>query len=386
MSEVQWLFAVLAALYCWECACWLQSGSVAFSTWLGSFWRVQHPDALLGNQRGGFILAAPLPPLGSLVISSQLPFSVSPDGVLAHVATNVNPGWRPVQSGKFFRFDGIREVTARHKKLLINGTVFLSVASVSLARKFAGDLQQLLKSNPAHRPPVIAEMLRATLDAKAIERRWREYYGFSRPLKWLANVLFVYLFFAAPAIIWQVGFKLSWLGLLVGLFALTITTAAFFHRGHRMLFPQAEDDRFTQTLTIALAPMTTLRAHDTLSRPLLESYHPLAVAKVFLADSGYRNFARRILLDLRHPCEPLCPNGEPAARAVEFHTRKTLQDEVERSLKRSGIDPEELCRPPLPNDETCRAYCPRCGAQFTATSGTCADCGGLTLVAFASPE
>ena len=38
--------------------------------------------------------------------------------------------------------------------------------------------------------------------------------------------------------------------------------------------------------------------------------------------------------------------------------------------------------PPAPADETSRAYCPRCLAQFTTTSGTCADCGGVPLVPF----
>jgi hypothetical protein len=382
MSELQLLFLVLVLLYGWECACWVRRGSVAFSTWLGRNWRARHPGTLLGNQRGGFIFAAPLPPLGTLLTASQSPLSLSPDGALAYVAANMNPGWRPAQSGSYFHFEDIREVSARGKKLLVNGDVLLTTASVSLARHFAGELQRLMKLNPSQRGNAIAELVQATLDTKAVEQRWQELQKLSRPVRLLANALFVYLFLFAPGLIWQLGFKLSWLGLLVGLFALTTATAVFFYRAYRTLYPQAEDERFTHTLTIALAPMTTMRAHDTLSRSLFESFHPLAVANALVPKSDFRDFARRVLLDLRHPAEPVCPGPNPAARATELHARTVLQTAVENLLKQSGVAPEELCKPPVPLDESCRAYCPRCGAQFTTLSGNCADCGGLALVAF----
>jgi hypothetical protein len=175
---------------------------------------------------------------------------------------------------------------------------------------------------------------------------------------------------------------LSWLGLLAGLFALAIATATLFRRAHRALYPDAEDERFTHTLTIALSPANAMRAHDALSRPLLEEFHPLAVAKVFLPEAGFHDFARRVLLDLRHPALPDCPSEDAAARRAEFFWRTVLREAAEAMLKRSGLQPDDLCRPPKPADESCRAFCPRCLAQFTSTTGHCADCGGLELVAF----
>src|SRR3954447_2009772 len=104
MTDLQLLFVVLAVIYFWECACWLPRGSVAFLTWFGRRWRQAHPAGLLGNQRGGFVIAPPLPPLGSLLVANQFPLSLSPDGVLAYVAPTVNPGGRPPQSGAFIAF------------------------------------------------------------------------------------------------------------------------------------------------------------------------------------------------------------------------------------------------------------------------------------------
>lgn len=383
MSELQLLFLVLAVLYGWECACWVRRGSVAFSTWLGRNWQARHPGNLLGNQNGGFIFAAPLPPLGTLLTASQFPLSLSPEGVLASVATNVNPGWRPPQSERFFRFAEIREVAARGRKLFINDELVLAASSTGLARQFAAKLQRLTKLPHTQREAAMSELTRAMLDAKAVEQRWSEFQKPARPVRWLGNVMFVYLFLVAPGLIWQLGFKLSWLGLLIGLFALTTATSALFYRAHRALYPQAEDERFTHTLTILLAPMTTMRAHDALSRPLFETFHPLALAKFFLPTNDFRDFARRVLLDLRHPAQPVCSNADPAAHVTELHARTTLRQVAEGLLKQSGVEPDELCKPPARLDESCRAYCPRCRAQFTTASGTCADCGGLALEAFA---
>ena len=73
MSDLQVLFLVLVLLYGWECACWVPRGSVVFSTWWGRRWRMIHPATLLGNARGGFVFACPLPPLGTVLTGSHIP-------------------------------------------------------------------------------------------------------------------------------------------------------------------------------------------------------------------------------------------------------------------------------------------------------------------------
>lgn len=380
MSDVQLLFLVLAALYVWECACWLRRGSIGFVTWLGRDWRAVHPGALAGNPNGGFILAAPLPPLGTLLIANQPPLSLSPDGVLAFVATNVSPGWRPAQSGCFVRWENLGTVRVRGKKLLVNGELFLVAATPSFARHLSVELQRLVKLVPAQRETAIAGMLRAMFDGRAIESRQREYQTRSSAVRRLGNALFFYLLVMVPGLIWHFGLGRTWLGLLLGLLALTIATATFFGRAHRALYPAAGDERFTHTLTIALAPSSALRAHDALSRPLLEKFHPLAVAKQLLPDTEFRTFARRVLLDLRHPARPLVPNEQPEVIATEAYSRHALLAAAEEFLKQHGFAPDELGRAPAPADDACRSFCPRCDAQFTTSTGECADCGGLAVV------
>jgi len=386
MSDVQWLFVVLAVLYVGECLCWLRRGGVAFTTWLGRQWLAWHPGALAGNQSGGFVMAPALPPLGTLFVTHQLPLSFSPDGVLAFVATNPNPGWRPAQSGRFVKWTDLREVRVRGKKVLINGEPLLTAPTTGLARHLNFEVKRLAALKSAERAAAIIQLAQASLNPKAIEAERAAWRTRARPVRWFANLLAVYIFAIAPALIWQFGFLLCWLWLLLGLLALTITMATLFARAHRVLYPKAHEERFTHTLTIALAPTSAMRAHDALSRPLLEVFHPLAVAQVSLSNRDFREFARRILLDLRHPALPACPNDLPEAQATERFFRETLLAATEEFLSKQGVAPKDLCRAPAPGDKCSRAYCPRCEAQFTSAEGCCADCGGLALVAFAQTK
>jgi hypothetical protein len=85
---------------------------------------------------------------------------------------------------------------------------------------------------------------------------------------------------------------------------------------------------------------------------------------------------------LRHPAQPVGPDAAPELAAAELHGRTALLAAVEGFLRTTGCNLEKLCVAPLPADEACRAYCPRCEAQFTSLEAQCADCGGLGVVAF----
>src|SRR5206468_1295906 len=83
--------------------------------------------------------------------------------------------------------------------------------------------------------------------------------------------------------------------------------------------------------------------------------------------------------EILYPALPICPREDRQALETERYSRSVLQDAAERFLKRSGIDTDALIQPPLPADDTCLSYCPRCLAQFTTLEGICADCGWLAL-------
>src|SRR5690242_12323755 len=112
MSDVQLLFLVLALLYAWECACWVAHGTVGFRSWLGWAWRATQPGRLLGNQRGGFIFAHPLPPLGTMFTAGTFPLALSAKAVSTEPAEAVSWGPRPARSDRCLPWERIERVEA----------------------------------------------------------------------------------------------------------------------------------------------------------------------------------------------------------------------------------------------------------------------------------
>ena len=382
MTDLQVLFLVLAVLYLWECACWISRGSVAFRTWFGRHFQIAQPGRLLGNQRGGLVFAHALPPFGVIFTARQSPLSFSSEGVVAFIAPSVNPGSRPEQTQNFCRFDEIKTVSTDTRKLVINGQVFLRGASPGLTRYLAEQLDQLRSVPLAKRAKASQSFMQQAWDIDAITERRDRFLTQTRRLRILANGLFVYLFVLAPIVTWKFSLVHTWASLIAGLFAFTTFIAVSFRRVHKQLFPAAEDERFTEFLILLLSPVTAIRALDYLSRPLLEVFHPLAVAKVLCSAESFRSLATLFLRELHFPALPLCTRSESAARQAEEQTRSLLKAEAEALVKKAGLSPAELLLPPPRSESTCRSYCPRCLAQFNTDSGVCQDCGGLPLVTF----
>jgi hypothetical protein len=385
MSDLQLLFLVLVILYGWECACWLRRGSAGLRTWLRQRWRLVHPGTLLGNQFGGFVFMPPFPPLGNIVCGNQFPLSLSPHAVLAYVSSNVNPGWRPAQTGALFRFDRAQTIRLKGKKVLVDGQLLWKAPTSSFGQYLAGRLSDLYKAPVAQRGAMIQGLFQDSLDSAAIKQRWENFLKRTRTIRWLTNILFVYLFVAVPGLIWNLGLKSSWVSLLIGLFVLTGTIAFLFRRVHASLYPRCDDDRFAQSLTVFLSPVTAVRAQDILSRPLLEQFHPLALVQVFCSQDCFQRFAKKILLELRFPPLPVSPAGLDAEQTERF-SRSALRIAAENFLTQNEINPDKLVSPPPRADATCQTYCPRCEAQFTTRDGICADCGGLPLALLPAAE
>jgi len=380
MSDVQLLFLVLALLYVWECACWVSHGTVAFRTWWGRTWDATQPGTLLGNQRGGFIFAHPLPPLGTVFTAGTLPLGLSPRGVLTEPADGVSLGARSAQDVAFLPWERIDRVEASGKKVLVNGALLLKADSPIMAAQLAQLLRELKQAKAIERESLFQRAVRDQFDASRLEARWEKFQTQTRALRKVTNALFAYLFVLAPAVIWRLGFQPSWLPLLIVLLGLTSATAILFHRAHEKLYPGAEDERFTHFLIVLLSPATAIRANDVLSRPLLEDCHPLALARRFCSTNEFRKRSQEWLRDLRYPPSNRPKRLEPLAEEALMYWRRLLRENLEDFLKANGFTPDRLLQPPAPADATSLAYCPRCLSQFTTGEGTCEDCGGLALL------
>ncbi|PWU13950.1 MAG: hypothetical protein C5B50_18385 [Verrucomicrobia bacterium] len=374
MSDVELLFVILAVVYAIECSWWLDRRSVAFRSCFGKRFRLIQPSSFVGNSRGGFIFTHPLPPLGVALAAHELPLSIASGGVLVGSSSG--------QSQKFIPFDAAREFSAAGKKISGGGSVLLKAGSPGEARHVVQILERLRALDKPRRAPVLEKIIEQSLDNDQVRKRWERFRQKIKSLRVLCNGLFVYLFMFAPVLIGMRGLASNWPWLLGGILALTLPIALSFNRVHKELYAEAVEERFTHFLIVLLSPATAIRAHDVLSRSLLVEFHPLAVAKAFCTPSEFRAFAGEFVRNLRyaHGLEDDSAESDPAD--IAEWSRALWLRKLETWLSQQGMNPQELTGPPVPADDTCFSYCPRCLAQFTTEKGSCADCGGIPLVPF----
>jgi hypothetical protein len=177
---------------------------------------------------------------------------------------------------------------------------------------------------------------------------------------------------ADQALIYLAGFLVCWL-----------VSGLCFWFAHRGIFPEQGHERGQRIAMMLFVPTAAMRAPATLSRNLLGSYHPFAVASVLCPPETFRGLAQTTLLSLNHAAQPsLAADGTSGdAISVWFYAR--MLRHLCNVVRKKGLDPTELLRPPTP-DPDALSYCPRCHAQFVVASGVCRDCRNVALIGFAT--
>lgn len=383
MGDWELLFLVLGAIYLSECVVWIPRGTVALASIWGRRYSPRAPIGVLGNSRGGFVLAFPLPPFGSVLHSRGFPFSVSGEGVLSFVSASLDPNGRVEETVRFVAFEGLAEgsIKAREKWLMIDGARFVSCGSDASARHWAGVLRSIAAAKPRARVKVIEEAIAASMDTAAIGADLASLRRSSRYPRIAAHWVFAQLFLVLPAMVYVSELEPNWIRYAASLAGSTVLTVLAFHLAHRRLFPGDGGDRWVQNM-LMLAPPSAIRAHDRLGRRMFVDRHPLAVARVVCRPAELETFARRALLDLRAPVAPVCPLEDAAAIAVEADFRARVLRAVERSIAEAGLDVTALAKAPERSDPGSVAFCPRCRAEFAKVDAQCESCGGLALTAF----
>lgn len=379
MSDLESLLLLLAVIYGVECLVWVRLGAVAFTHWTGARWRLRQPSAVAGNARGGLVVAPLLPPMGTAVYGQQLPVSLAPEGVIAFNPGSPNGLRRPLASAAWFRFDEIKTVGTDGKFVTINGARFVKTSSEAYAFFLAEEVKRLQRLPLEQRAGSIKHLFADQLSVEKIQARLQAYRERIGWLRVLANSLFASVFLLAPILINLVGLNRCW-WVLLGLILVQMWPIAYlFRRAHRALVPKAAEERFTWVLTMVLAAPSAMRASDILGRRVLETFHPLALAKALCAEEAFKHFAGAVIRDLHHPAEPSCPTADPAAAKAVAWSLALWRDTVKDFMRRAGQPVEQFLARPKPSEPVHASYCPRCLAQFVVKQGACADCGGKAL-------
>lgn len=374
MSDEQTLLAVIAVIYLIDCLFWIPRHGIGFTRWLGQFWRIREPSTTIGNDRGGLGFANPLPPLGLATRGAGWTISISEHGVFSYTSAGFNPGGRPRQNAVFWEWPKITSVSRDGKKLLINDAPFASAVSEYSARWLAQEIARLQKLGDKKRPAEIAAAIAESCNSTEVTRRVDDFVKQTRMLRYLANWLFVFLFAACPYLVWKLGIVKAIWPVVIGLYAQTILIALLFSKLHRKIYPADSEQIFKPFLTMILAAPSAIRAQDILGRPLLEQFHPLAVAKALSSPVNHDRLASIIVRDLNFPRMPVTPtDSSDQAQQTESTFRKTLLKHLD--------DPKWL-KPPERSEAVHTQYCQRCLQQFTDAGTACPDCGGRPLVKF----
>jgi hypothetical protein len=380
MSDEQTLLAVIAAIYLADCLFWIPRNGLGFTRWLGKFWNIRVPSTIVGNDRGALGFANPLPPLGLATRAAGWTISISERGVFSYASAAFNPGGRAPQKAIFYEWSKIESVQREEKEIWMNGKLFAKAVTEYSARWMAAEVSRLQKCAGKKRAAEIEKTIAASCDPVEVTRRVKEFQMQSWALKYLSNWLFVFLFGACPILVWRLGMVGAIWPMVIGIYLQTIVIALVFSKVHRKLYASDSGQIFKPFLTMLLAAPSAIRAHDILGRPLLESFHPVAVAKALCRSQDFESFASAPIRDLLFPRMPVVPPDSPeAAIAVE----KDFREMVLKSLKRKlAFDETEFLKAPEKTETVHTAYCPRCLQQFTEAATSCPDCGGRPLVKF----
>lgn len=203
-----------------------------------------------------------------------------------------------------------------------------------------------------------------------VKRRLQLWHLAVAPLRVVCSLLLFYVFAYCPFVIWLRGLASTWLALLAVLIGLVAIVGLQFRWSHRRLYPHNIPERRSRLILMSLSPLAAMRAAEALTRPLLETTHPLTAALALCDPGGASAVARRWLADTGL-----------AASALDDHraaTDRPLRD-VERLLNQAGLSLSAVLAPPAPENGDCRSYCPRCQCQYARAEGLCSACAGIAL-------
>jgi hypothetical protein len=434
MSDERLLLLVLAALYLSECSLWVGHGSVALRAAVGRRFGVVHPPAFPGNDRGGWVVLNPLPPLGSAFACHQWPVALTAAGVGPATGQSVNFSARPTPVGAdagggpgpadppAYRWEAVRGARADGDVVHLDltpggerpgggrpgderrsgGRPFVKLADAPAAARLADLVARLAAAPAARRPRMIDRVVRASFDVAAAAERAARVRRATVVLRGVCVLLFLLLFVAVPALVALGLFSFLILRLLPLAVACWWSAVALFYLAHRELAPADRAGRWKAVAVMLFAPTAAIRACDAAGKQALAGVDPVAAAAALCRPEAFATFARRALLDLHFPlAADVAPAAEPRsagepqsadetlsatetlsadeARAAAAEFRATLAGHVARVMAAKGVDPAAALSTPAAADPAHLSYCPRCRAEYVVPTGTCQDCGGLAL-------
>jgi hypothetical protein len=353
---------VAAGFYLLECCAWISRPCLAcFRHPFTGRWRPALAADLVGNDRGGLLMASPVSFSGAVLQSCEWPFIVDPDGLL-----NVAFDDRDDQEPAYIAFTEIETIRPVLESVLINEGLVIRTPSAVAAAECAALLENLTSARRRDREKLIQSAIADRVNTGKIIERLKWFHAETRTLRLASMLAAAWLFAVSPIVLFLVGPLASWPFLLAGLFLCGIVTATVCFRAHQRLFHAAAADRWTHVLSMVFFPLAAFRACDRLSKDLMWRFEPIALVAALCEPRTYAGAIRPIVFDL--------------TRSRTWH-HDLLRNQVSQMLEAVDCDP--LIAPDR-EDASMAAFCPRCHTQYSEGRAACGACAAVPLEPFAA--
>jgi hypothetical protein len=373
LNELAELYAILVALYAFECCTWVTRRTVGVMAMTGRWWlrRAWRPNP---SWSVSLVLGTPWPPLTPPLITEPLPFALGPDGITL---------WET--GGAFVPWDRAGPFRAKGVRLEGAGDGWVTMATRRGAVALAVALESLRQLPGQRRPSAIEKFLDSRFDVAAAGERLRQFQREVRSLRVCANLLWVSVFVGLAAVV-AVRAAVLLLPLAVLVFGFSVLNAVVLSRTLRRLTwlqGALAPDR-SKRLAAFLSPISGVRATDLIARELVGDLEPLAVAAALVAPGALAAFARPQLAALRLQQRTPAPGGE----SDQVWWRQQIGKRIERILREKDLDPQTLLSPPARESNQVEAWCPSCLAQYDSgrNGDLCPSCESIPLQPYNKPN
>jgi len=331
-------------------------------------------------------------PLGWHVRTEDPPVSFSPEG-LSNVP--VGSAGRPApmpERAKVWRWEEIRQLTARRGRIYINGEYFCPITPFTTAAGLRDLIDGCKNRTPPERAGWLAVRVTGWFRPARLRRQQRVLLGRTESLAiWagfglgLALIVSAYLLLGSllpinDELAARIGRFLPLLGLyLLGLHVCLVIAGWL---AHRRLLPKRGEARFSLIFGALLLPPQAYRLRSRIGAEYFQPAHPLAWLAAAGRQKDFVLYAQQALADLRWPMAAAHLEAEKQSlhQAIGSWMRARMELELGRLLSEHGVGEAELLKAPKKDCAESRAYCPRCGCQFTTAEGRCPN--GIELVKF----
>jgi hypothetical protein len=331
-------------------------------------------------------------PLGWYVRTEDPPVSFSPEG-LSNVP--VGSAGRPApmpERAKVWRWEEIRQLTAKRGRIFINGEYFCPITPFTTAVGLRDLIDGCKNRKPDERAAWLAVRVAGWFRPTRLRRQLRVLVGHTGSLAlWagcglvLALIVSAYLLSGSllpvsAELAARIGRILPVLGLyLLGLHVCLVIAGWL---AHRRLLPKRGEARFNLIFNALLLPPQAYRLRSRIGAEYFQPAHPLAWLAAAGRQKDFVLYAQQALSDLRWPLAAAHLEAEKQSlhQAISSWMRTRMELELGRLLQERKVGEAELLKTPKKDCAESEAYCPRCGCQFTTAEGRCPH--GIGLVKF----